>query len=262
MSSTPSDQTPPPIAVITCDVLTDEIQYFASKLPSVVAVRILEQGLHNDPPKLRVELQRVVDEVEANVPAATSIVLGYGLCSRGVEGVTTRRCNLVMARAHDCITLLLGSKERYAQYVSDHPGTYWYSPGWNRCHVPPGPQRYEKLKASYVAKFGEEDAEYLMETEQAWFKTYEQATYVDLGPSATDADIQFTKDCAHWLGWKYDRQQGDPKLLIDLLSGNWDDERFIVLEPGQTVQLSPDDRVLVAVNVKARSAARATEVMS
>jgi len=36
----------------------------------------------------------------------------------------------VVPRAHDCITLLLGSKERYAKLFGERPGTYWYSAGW------------------------------------------------------------------------------------------------------------------------------------
>ena len=49
------------------------------------------------------------------------------------RGVHAQRCRIAITRAHDCITLLLGSKERYAEYVAQHPGTYWYSAGWNRC---------------------------------------------------------------------------------------------------------------------------------
>jgi hypothetical protein len=193
-----------------------------------------------------------VDDVEATVPGAQAIALGYGLCSRGVEGVSTKRCRLVLARAHDCITLLLGDKDRYAQYAKDHPGTYWYSPGWNRCHTPPGPDRYNNLLKIYREKFGEEDAEFLMETEQAWFKTYDRATYVDIGVGETDhaaleKDVKFTRDCADWLGWKFDRQDGSPKLIEQLLRGNWDSDRFLVLEPGQAAQMTADGQVVRAV---------------
>lgn len=236
-----------PTVVITCDVLRDEILHLASGLSHILSVRVLKQGLHNDPPLLRKQLQCEVDAVEALLPSATAIVLGYGLCSRGVEGVFTRRCRLVLTRAHDCITLLLGDKSRYAAYVKEHPGTYWYSPGWNRCHIPPGPARYEDKLREYRQKFGEEDAQFLMETEQAWFKAYNQATYVDIGVGGTEADVRFTIGCAKWLDWNFDRQQGSPALLKDLLQGNWDPERFLVLEPGQTARMTADDQVVRAV---------------
>ncbi|HCD31414.1 MAG TPA: hypothetical protein DER01_03340 [Phycisphaerales bacterium] len=152
----------------------------------------------------------------------------------------------MVARAHDCITLLLGSKERYADYVDKYPGTYWYSPGWNKHHTPPGPDRYQKLLTEYTEKYGQDNAQYLMETEQHWFTTYDRATYVHLSIGATDSDKQYTRDCADWLKWNYDEQAGDPQLLIDMLAGHWDDDRFLVLEPGVTLEMSGDDRVIQA----------------
>jgi Protein of unknown function (DUF1638) len=240
---------PPNIAVITCDVLRDEICQYSHGLDHIVHIEVLKQGLHNYPPLLQRELQSAVDRIETQFQRIDAIALGYGLCSRGVEGVIARRCKLVMVRAHDCITLLLGDRQRYAQYVSEHPGTYWYSPGWNRCHLPPGPQRHEKLLNEYIQKYGEEDAQFLMESEQSWFSNYDRATFVDLGTPNTSADVAHTQDCAKWLGWNFDRQHGSPQLLVDLLSGNWDQERFLVLEPGQSVQMTADEKIVRAVTI-------------
>lgn len=231
------------IAVISCAVMEAEVDHLAAELDQVVHVAYLPQGLHDEPDRLRTELQALIDRVEAKTDA-DAIVLVYGLCSRGTEGVRTSRCKMVIARAHDCITLLLGSKERYAQYVKDNPDTYWYSPGWNKHHIPPGQQRYETRYNEYVEKYGEDNAQYLMEMEQGWFKTYGRATYVHLTIGKTDEDVEFTKQCADWLGWEYDQQAGDQKLLRDLLSGAWDDDRFVVLEPGRAFALVPDDRVI------------------
>ena len=233
------------IAVLTCDVLTDEVRHFCRDLPQVKLIEVIEQGLHNTPDLLRERLQAAITATENN-PEIDQIVLVYGLCSRGIEGIGTRRCTLTVTRAHDCLTLLLGSKERYAEYIGKHPGTYWYSAGWNRCHIPPGQERVESLRRNYVEKYGEENAEYLMEMEQDWLRAYDQATFVDLGVAATDADKLYTKQCADWLGWGFDEQQGDPRLLRDLLAGAWDAERFLVLQPGETIRFTVDDSILGA----------------
>ncbi|MCC7146240.1 MAG: DUF1638 domain-containing protein [Phycisphaeraceae bacterium] len=251
-ASSCSSSSAPIVAVITCAVLEDEIRHFAQACPNVVHVEVLAQGLHNEPPKLRQELQAAVDRVEAapaTAPAAAvqAIVLGYGLCSRGIEGVRTRRCPLVVARAHDCITLLLGSHQRYAAYLAAHPGTYWYSPGWNKHHVPPGKERYDKLYNQYLEKYGPDNAQYLMEVEQQWLRDYNRATWVDLGVSVRHEDLTYTRQCAAWLGWSFDRQDGDPSLLQDMLQGRWDALRFLILQPGQTCEISPDDGVIRAV---------------
>lgn len=238
-----ASQPQPRIAVISCAVLEDEVRHYARLAPQPPRIEMLEQGLHNEPDKLRVVLQQAIDRIELE-DHLDAIVLGYGLCSRGTEGVKTARCRLVMPRAHDCITVLLGSKERYAKYVQQNPGTYWYSPGWNRCHIPPGQERYERLYEQYRQKFGDEDAKFLMESEQNWFSTYNRATYVDLQAGVTEQDLEKTRQCAQWLNWSFDHQRGDPSLLLDMLSGRWDDQRFIILEPGQVFEMTADERVV------------------
>lgn len=244
MSSRAVATTPKPrTAVITCAVLEQEVAHLSRGMDHLVCIEIIRQGLHNEPEQLRREVQATVDAVEARF-APEAIVLGYGLCSRGTEGVRTRYATLVMARAHDCITHLLGSKERYAKYVSKHPGTYWYSPGWNKHHIPPGKERYELLYRRYCEKYGDENAQFLMEEEQNWFKTYDRATYVHLTIGVTDNDVAYTRSCAQWLHWNFDIQQGDPSLLHDLLDAHWDDERFIVLPPGQAFRMTADDRIV------------------
>ena len=249
-NSSPPPGSPPATVVITCDVLRDEFMQFARGMDHIVHIEVLKQGLHNDPPLLRKELQQAVDRVENDWPLARAIVLGYGLCSRGVEGVVARRCQVVLPRAHDCITLLLGDRQVYAQYVKDHPGTYWYSPGWLRCSLPPGPERHAKLLADYREKFGPEDADFLMESEQSWFKNYDRAAFVDLGTPDAEKDVEKTRQCADWLGWSVDRLHGSPTLLQDLLLGHWDSQRFLVLEPGQTAHMTADEQVVVAIDAK------------
>ncbi len=236
----------PPRVVLTCAVLDEEVMHYAQAQPNLLHIEVMPQGLHNDPPKLRRDLQAMVDQLERRF-APEAIVLVYGLCSRGTEGVVARNGRLVIARAHDCITHLLGDRQRYAQYVAEHPGTYWYSTGWNKHHIPPGQERYDKLHQQYVEQYGADNAEYLMETEQHWFQTYDRATFVDLTVRGTEPEAQYTRKCADWLKWDYDYQRGDPSLLRDLLSGPWDHERFVVCEPGQSFRLVPDDRVLEPV---------------
>ena len=246
------EQVMPKVALVLCDVLRDEFAVLARTRIHVVHTEILEQGLHNTPALLRTRLQEVVDKIEAMDIGVEAIVLGYGLCSRGAEEVSTRRVKLVLPRAHDCITLLLGSKERYAAYVKDHPGCYWYSPGWNRCHTPPGLERYEKLRVEYVKKFGDEDADFLMETEQAWFKSYAVGTYVETGltdPAGVEKDVAYTKGCTEYLQWAFDQQVGSPELMERLLDGPWDAGAFLVLGPGESARMTADEQVVTAVRI-------------
>jgi hypothetical protein len=244
MSTADSRPTRPKTAIILCQVLELEIEHFAAGTRHVVHIEKLEQGLHNEPAKLHRQVQESIDRIERETQAE-AIALGYGLCSRGTERLRCQRCQLVVPRAHDCITLLLGDKQRYADYLAKHPGTYWYSPGWNKHHLPPGPGRAEAMFREYCEKYGEDNAKFLMETEQQWHRNYNRAAYVDVdGIGRTEADIEFTRQCAAWLGWDFDQQCGDPSLIRELVEGPWNSARFLVVPPGKTLRMVTDERVI------------------
>lgn len=232
------------LCVIACHVLWRELCHFASLSKNVFDMRFLEQGLHNTPVELRRRVQEAVDDAPEE---ADAIVFGYGLCSNGIEGVVARDKPIVVVRAHDCITFLLGSKERYREYFDRHPGTYWYSPGWIDTSTQPGKERYEQTRQHYIDTYGEENADYLMQAEQAWMTNYNNATYVDLGFGDPERYREYTRKCAEWLGWDCDMLEGNPRLVRDLLEGHWDDDRFLVVDPGHRIALTHDERIVTAV---------------
>lgn len=230
--------------VIACHVLWREICYFAAQSNNVFDFTFLEQGLHNTPDILRERLQQAIDSVSGQCDA---ILVGYGLCSNGLEGIIAGKTRVVLVKAHDCITFLLGSKVRYREYFDKNPGTYWYSPGWIDTGTQPGRARYEGLLREYIEKYGEDNAAYLMETEQGWFQKYSTAAYIDLGFMDGSSYREYAKECSDWLGWNYDELEGDSRLIVDLLNNKWNDEDFLVLEPGQKVVASHDERIITAV---------------
>ncbi len=229
--------------VIACHVLWREICHFAAQSEHVFFFRFLKQGLHDTPELLRTELQRVIDEEDGKHDA---LLIGYGLCSNGIQGIVARTTPLVCVRAHDCITFLLGSKERYRAYFDSHPGTYWYSPGWIEDCPMPGQERYEAALKTYTELYGEDSAKYLMEATETWIKNYGQACYVDLGIGGSEFHREYTRRCAAWLGWGCDEQQGDPGLTRRWLNGEWDDAAFLLVQPGETIAPSFDERVIEA----------------
>ena len=111
------------ILALTCEVLARSVYLCAARSPHVVDVRLNRRGLHDDPPNLRTILQAQVDEIGAPYDA---VVLAYGLCGGATAGLRAGAIPLVVPRAHDCITLFLGSRSRYDAEFVGHPGTYWY----------------------------------------------------------------------------------------------------------------------------------------
>ena len=95
------------LAVIACEMLYREISHCVSRSKKIVGVRFMQKGLHSvGHEKMSSTLQGAIDRVAGDIYDA--ILLGYGLCSNGVAGLRSARLPLVVPRAHDCITLMLG----------------------------------------------------------------------------------------------------------------------------------------------------------
>jgi len=174
------------LTIIACEILFREISWCVSRSENVVDVRFLRKGLHDLGEKEMVAaLQKEIDSVE--LERSEAILLGYGLCNNGIRGLRSKKSKLVVPRAHDCITLLLGSKERYRQYFDANPGTYFRSTGWAERDVPAEQKgAYTQLGLlptyeEYVKKYGEDNAKFLMETMGSWEKNYSRMAYVDMG---------------------------------------------------------------------------------
>jgi hypothetical protein len=233
------------IAVISCAVLEPEVRHFLRDNPRLRDLVIIPLALHEDPARLQRELQRAVEGAEAN-PAVEAIVLVFGLCGRGVENLRHARCPIILARAHDCTTLFLGDKDRYAAYVTANPGTYWYNPGFIRGGKMPGPDRDARLREEFGRKFDAEDVEFLIEQDRAGLAHYDRAAYVSLELADTRQDEAYTRSCAACHSWGFDRVPGNPELLQALLRGDWDEKRFLIVPPRHVVRLTADDTIIRA----------------
>jgi len=220
---------------IVCKVMQKEAYYCAARSPNTVDVVVMKQGLHNEPEKLRREVQKALDTTtDTQSRPYDASLLGYGLCSNGIIGLSAK-IPIIVPRGHDCITLLLGSKDVYKEYFDSHRGVYWFSPGWIETDMQPGKERFERTLKEYIEKFGEDNARYLMETEQNWLKEYDWATYIDWGFANNEREKQFTKKAARYLNWKYDEVKGDSGLMQRLVDGRWDEKDFLIVRPGQKI---------------------------
>jgi len=236
-------------AVIYCEVFFREFAIAAANSEHVIDMYQMPQGLHEDPEKLRTALQEKIDEVCAvkkmDGSKYDAVLLGYALCSNGIVGLTAD-IPLIIPRGHDCVTLLLGSKEKYREYFDSHHGIYWYTSGWIERTLQPSEKRVEYTRKHYIDMYGEDNADYLIEMEQNWYKEYEMATYIDTGTNTCERDRKYTKDCAEYLGWTYDEIKGDMTLMNAFFAGKWDDEDFLTVNVGECIEPSYDDKILRA----------------
>jgi hypothetical protein len=225
---------------ICCEAVARESYRAAAMSPHVITISVKDFGLHNTPDDLRAAIQDEIDRASAT-GKYEHILLGYGLCSRGTADLVARNVPLVIPRAHDCITLFLGSRERYQQEFGGHPGTYYYSPGWierKEGEVDQGGMtivqdaRREERYKEYVEKYGEENALFLMEQESQWLNHYNRAAFIDMGLGDMDYYRRFTQHVAQEHGWSYEEIKGDTRLVELLFAGDWNDEEFLIVPPG------------------------------
>ncbi len=220
---------------IACKVMQKEAYLCAARSKNIVDIMLMEQGLHNEPDKLRTKVQKALDRTDdIQGRSYDASLLGYGLCSNGIVGLSAK-IPIVVPRGHDCITLLLGSKDKYKQYFDSHRGVYWYTPGWIDTNSQPGKERYDRVLKEYRERYGDDNAQYLMEMEQTWMKEYNWATYIDWGLANSQDEKDYTRRCAKFLGWNYDELNGDPGLMQRFVDGNWNENEFLTVRPGQKI---------------------------
>ncbi|MHB9030487.1 MAG: DUF1638 domain-containing protein, partial [Candidatus Latescibacterota bacterium] len=235
-----------------------EIDSLRARIPSDIELdeTWLEQGLHREPDRLNTLVKQAIAAAEERNEPLDAILLGYGICSHGTIGVTSRKYRIVIPRAHDCITLFLGSKERYLEEFSRAPGTYWFTPGFVGGKMQPGMserysgiyQQYEEEYEKYRERFGTDElAKFVIEhQEQAWIKNYSRGAYVESGLPGGEALREKAGRFCESRNWNFEEVRGDLGLVLDLVSGNWDSERFLVLEPGQTTIIGGVEEVIAA----------------
>jgi hypothetical protein len=235
---------------IACEIFARPIYLSAAYSPHVIDIQLIERGLHNSPDKLRSCIQQYIDQAEGR--GYEGILLAYGLCGNSTVGIIARSIPLVLPRVHDCIAFLLGSRKRYDSEFDKYPGTYWYtqdfierqseSGGFNSMG-PVTDDDISKLYTEYKNKFGEENAQYLMEVFGSWQTHYQRAAFIDTGLSSNiDRENEISND-AQKRGWLFETLPGDLVLFQQLLKGDWNDQDFVVIPPKNTLNASFDNDI-------------------
>jgi hypothetical protein len=242
------------LALLACRVLTRELDGLLGVASHEVDVRFVEQGLHEQPARLRAALQAEIDRLDGAAAEATArgerppndaIALAYGLCGTGTAGLSSALHRLVLPRAHDCFTLVLGCRRRFRAAFDERPATYWCTPGWSDHGALPDEARLARTQRATAERHGEDAAAYLVELERTTLGRYERCAFVAWPGLEHGAQREAARRTAAERGWTLDEVEGDPALLQGLLAGTWD-ERYLVVEPGEVVAAAGDERVVVA----------------
>jgi hypothetical protein len=231
------------LKLIACNVFLREACLNIAHSPHVIDVEFLELGEHVQSDRLRKALQGKIDETEENAKTYDAILLLYGLCGNGAVGLRARQTRLVLPRAHDCCTILLGSKERFQEHFQHQPSTPFSSIGYLERgeyfirRDGNGQIQYGDQFAALVEQYGEDNARYIWDSMHppGLESENERVVFIDVPETSLLGGEQKFRDQAEREGKQFERLEGDLGLIRRLLHGDWDVEDFLIVEPGQQI---------------------------
>jgi hypothetical protein len=245
--------------VIACEILSRELFYCASLSDNIIDISFLPKGFHDiGSQNMRERIQAEIDAVDAEKYAA--IILGFGLCNNGIVGLRSK-LPLVAPKAHDCITLLMGSREMYASYFENNPGTFFKSPGWLERDANPNGAEGGIMQmlgmniedSGFLNECDEETAAFLRESLGDWMRNYKKIAYIDTGVGNPGKNADMARQQAQSRGFEFETVAGNLKLLADLLNGEWN-ENYLVVAPGDEIANSYDSEIVKSGSGEAHSA--------
>ena len=235
----------------SCEILYREICACIARAPHQVDVTFMPKGLHDIAGKGMCErLQAEVDAVDES--RYDAIAMGYLLCGNGVNGLTARGLPLVLPRGHDCITLFLGSRERYQQYFDNNPGVYFKTSGW----IERGKDMQQlggvlenrfglaMTLDEMIAKYGEDNGRYLWEQLGGYTKNYGKLTFIRMGIGPDNRFERQTREEAAQKGMAFEKVEGDISLIRRLVDGDWEGDDFLHAPPGHRIVARHDGTIV------------------
>ena len=211
--------------LIACATVWEEVQSF---LPEGLTCQDVDLGLHIHPAKLRVELQRLIDEVDQE---RETILLGFGLCSNAVVGLNSERQTLVLPRVHDCVPLFLGSRAAYQEQTEQELGTYYLTKGFIEGVDENSILSYERLED----KYGREKADHIL---KVMLKNYSRLALINTGNYRMEHYRQVACQAAQHLNLRFEEIPGSNTMIRKLIFGPWDED-ILVVPPNNPVPEEP-----------------------
>jgi hypothetical protein len=245
--------------LIACEVLYRELCFCVARSPHQIDIEFLPKGLHDiGCVGMLQRLQSAVDAVDAS--RYDVLLLGYGLCNNGIAGLRARSIPIVIPRAHDCMTLFFGAKERYLAHFNANPGTYYLTTGWLERGEATGELHQLSISSQsgidmtyeqMVEKYGEDNAKFLFEQLGDPTKHYRHMTFIEMGIEPDDSfrAAAERKAAEHHLDFRMIR--GDMRLIEQLVNSEWDQHDFLLVQPGERVKVDYTENIIAAERVDA-----------
>lgn len=231
------------LKLIACNVFMREACHCIAQSPHVIDVEFTELGEHVHPEALHDMLQQKIDAASQSVKGYDAILLLFGVCGNAGVDLQARNIQLVMPRAHDCCTILLGSRERFQQHFADNPSRPFSSAGYlergdyylRLDEKGESTMRFGDAYAALVEQYGEEDAQYIWETMHPELAENgdHQVAFIELPETAHLGYAEQFRAKAEADGRVCLPLDGNLCLIKSLIFGEWAPDNFLIVPPGQ-----------------------------
>ncbi len=228
------------LKLISCNVFQREACLCVGDSPHVVDVEFTELGEHVHSASLRQLIQGKIDTADATGKYDAILVL-FGLCGNAAVGLRAGSTQLVLPRAHDCCTILLGSRQAFKEHFQAAPSTPFSSSGYMergdyflRTDDGVSSVQYGSAFEEYVKQYGEENAKYIWEQmHPPAEQDLRTAVFIDLPQTRQLGFAEQFEQKARAAGKEVKRLDGDIRLIRGLIHGQWNPEDFLIVPPGQ-----------------------------
>ena len=233
--------------LISCSIFIREISSILYNNSNSISPVYLDLGAHNEPVKLKKLIQEEIDNTKKD--NFDAILLAYGLCGNSLVGIQSEHYPIIIPKAHDCCTILLGSRDAFNTHFSNNLSASWSCNGYmesNESHFHARDEGkifgLDKTYEELLELYGKENAEYLIK-EVVGETTHGPLFYIDLPETSIQENIAQFLTAAEKTKQDYIMLKGKITLLKRLLQGDWNED-FLIIPPGSHIEPSYNEEVL------------------
>lgn len=213
--------------IIACEIFQRNIEYLSRKHELQCNVVYIPQESHNNKKLLSDRISEAVKQTDREMKDGGSIALAFGLCGSAVEGLRTENAQLLLLKAHDCFSAMLGEKRYKGLQGSEYGGSYFLSRDW-----------VEKTPIFAEEKYPGADSN-IIEAEKELMKNYSHLIYVQVEENEADGSAAEKKArrFASEIGLNFQKEYGSNAALEYLLLFNSESKNIAVYRPGERVNM-------------------------
>ena len=241
--------------LIGCKVLEREIASVSYNCRNMLDVSLIRQSIHEKPRQLHALLQEEIDRIDRNEDTHSqnteivdydAILLAYGLCTGVSMGLKSEKYPIVIPRVHDCVAMLMGSREMYGEYYFKNPGTFYTSCGFTELAYFKNEEQEQRAMDKCLRRYkgNRRLAEKAYALEKSFTENYERISFIRWPQLPMPEYEERNREDARKRGWQFEVLPGSDTILRKLVDGQWDEDLFLVVPPGRTAIESYEEDIM------------------